>query len=360
MKRLLALLMLCLLTLPGFAETLPDQALGFFEDAGIKTDGVFLLGNELTVTFLEGGKASRWSEGDFDPLELTWRFEDVSDETLAAYLNHALGKLAAVEARIPSGENLSAADEIRARSSRAVVGNALLDLENAGEQGLQVLLSQLALHDGSDALNSLRARLASALLGPRDGTNADPALGCAWYDALMISGQNALPLPQAADYIQDDFLAEVNQLVIAHLDTQRRTHPHSGIDMDKAATFVYLSEAAVRRSGGSAVVVAHLAAEDIALFDGARLHTVSGVWAPARLELTRQDGVWTLDKLIWAQDGARYAPSIEAFFDWEGPLMAKIHANALMNANTKQLHDKFDAALLDYLAKAGYPDAARE
>lgn len=197
MKRLLCVLLICLLSLPAMAETVQDQALAFIQDAGIAADSVTRIENEMIVTLSGGGTARLYTYGDFDKYDLSWRFEGAADEDVARYLDHALSLLASLEARIPADESaLSAAESIRVRSYRSIVANGLLSLENVGQQGLQVLLSQLAAHDDS-GLNSLRARLASQLLGESDNSPVDPAEGCAWYDALTLSVQDTLPSTEA-------------------------------------------------------------------------------------------------------------------------------------------------------------------
>lgn len=188
MKRLICRLLLLLYTTAG-AESLPDQALGFFEAAGVPTQGVVFMGNELVVTLGSGGTAALLVHGDFDIFDLSWKFTGAEDEEVAAYLDHALSLLAGLEERIPADtENLSAAQKLRVDSQLALVTNGLLHLESTGEQGLRILLGKLAAHDDSD-LNSLRARLASRLLGEMGNSSVDPAEGCAWYDALMLSVQ---------------------------------------------------------------------------------------------------------------------------------------------------------------------------
>ena len=186
MKRLLCLLLICLLAGPALAETVQDQALAFLQDAGVAADSVMRIENKVIVTLTNGGVAALWMPGDFDPYDLSWTFDGAADEDVALYLDHALTLLAALEAKIPADESgLSLAQTIRVRDYRAILSNGLLALENLGNQGLNILLTQLAAHDDSD-LNSLRARLASRLLGELDNSLVDPAEGLAWYDALTL------------------------------------------------------------------------------------------------------------------------------------------------------------------------------
>lgn len=200
MRKFLCLLLICLLTIPALAETVQDQALAFIQDAGIAADSVTRIDNEVIVTLANGGTASLWMSGDFDMFNLSWQFISAADQDVALYLDHALSLLAQIEAKIPADtENLSDAEALRARNNAVLVSNNLLCLEKVGQQGLRMLLAQLSEHDGS-SLNSLRARLASRLLGALDNSPVDPAEGCAWYDALNISVQNDLPLPDTSVY----------------------------------------------------------------------------------------------------------------------------------------------------------------
>lgn len=192
MKRLLCVLLICLLSVPAMAETVQDQALMFIQEAGIAADSVTRIENEMIVTLSGGGTARLYTYGDFDKYDLSWRFDGAADEDMARYLDYALSLLAGLEARIPADESsLTAAELIRVQSYRSIVANALVSLQNVGQQGLQILLNKLSQHDDS-GLNSLRARLASALLGEADNPPVDPAAGCPWYDALTLSVQDTL------------------------------------------------------------------------------------------------------------------------------------------------------------------------
>lgn len=186
MKRFLCMLLICLIALPALAETVQDQALSLIQDAGIAADSVMRIENEVIVTLANGGTATLWMSGDFDPYDLSWVFDGASDADVALYLDHALSLLAALEAKIPADEtHLSAAEARRVSNYRLIISNSLLALENLGEQGMTILLTQLAAHDDS-ALNSLRARLAAQLLGELNNSPIDPAEGLSWYDALIL------------------------------------------------------------------------------------------------------------------------------------------------------------------------------
>ena len=345
MKRLICVLLMLLLALPAGAETVQDEALAFIQEAGIGADSVLRIGNEIIVTLPSGGTARLYSYGDFDAFDLSWRFVGATDGEVAAYLDHALSLLAALEKKIP------AADERRAENYAVMVSNGLLYLENVGQQGLAILLEQLSRHDSSN-LNSLRARLASRLLGRLDATPVDPAEGLAWYDALTLAVQDDLPLPEASAYVADPFLAEVTQLMIAHEEEQRREYSYSAdVDGNKATTFVYLSAVTSRIDGDRAVVLCHMASEKIALYDGAKLEVLSGTWSPRRIELARVDGAWAITRVVQPGDGTEYWPSIVAFCDG-----VEAVAKTLTEANTPELHAEHEAAVRRWLASIGYPE----
>ena len=345
MKKMLCVLLIFLLSVPALAETVQDQAMMFLQEAGIAADGVNRIDNEIIVILADGGTASLWTSGDFDPLDLNWRFVSATDADVARYLDHALSLLAKLEAKIPG------ASESQARNYAVMVSNSLLDLERTGEQGLRILLAQLSAHDDTN-LNSLRARLASRLLGNLDNSPVDPAEGLAWYDALEISVQDDLPLPDASTYVEDEFLAEVTQLLIAH-EEERRSWYSWGWDVEpaKTTTFVFLSNVTTQMEGDRAVVFCHMASEKIALYDGARARIISGGWYPVRVELARTAEGWTLTRRIEPEDGTRYWPSILAFCD-DNALLAK----QLISANTPMLHLAHDLALQHYFASIGYPN----
>lgn len=347
MKKILCALLICLLAVPALAETVQDQALMFIQDAGIAADGVNRIDNEIIVTLAEGGTASLWTFGDFDPFDLNWYFDGAADADVARYLDHALGMLAKLEAKIPG------ASEFQAQDYAAMVSNSLLYLEQTGEQGLRILLEQLSAHDDTN-LNSLRARLASRLLGNLDNSPVDPKEGLAWYDALEISVQDDLPLPDASVYVEDEFLAEVTQLMIAHEEIRRKDYDYtSDVDCNKATTFVYLSAVTARVEADRAVVFCHMVSEKLALYNGTELKSLAGSWVPRRIDLTRADGKWAIARVHVTGDGTDYWPSIVAFCDGD-----EVLASTLTSANTPELHVEYEAARGLWLASAGYPDVS--
>ena len=151
MKRVLMILLACLLILPAQAETVQDQALAFIQDAGIGADSVMRVGSDVIVTLLNGGTATLNCPGDFDALNLNWRFDGATDADVALYLDHALGMLAVLEAKIP-------ADSKRAQAYVALVDSGLEGMTVLGAQGMRVLILQIFQQDDS-GLNGLRGRL---------------------------------------------------------------------------------------------------------------------------------------------------------------------------------------------------------
>ncbi len=353
MRKWLYILLLMLVSCPAHAQTVQDDALAFLQEAGIQTDSVMRIDNEIIVTLMGGGTASLYTYGDFDKYDLSWRFNDAADADVALYLDHALTLLHKLEMKIPADlSGLSDAEKRRTENYAVMISNSLLYLENVGQQGLHVLLDQLSAHDDSE-LNSLRARLASRLLGKLDNSPVDPKEGMAWYDALTISVQDALPLPDASVYVEDPFLAEVTQLIIAREEARRATYVFAAdTDPAKTTTFVYLSAVTSRVQDDTAAVFCHMASEKYALYDGTRLALLSGGWYPVRIDLVRTEDVWTLSSVTEPEDGTYYWPSIVAFCEGDERL-----AEALCQANTPALHDAHEAALTKWLASIGYPAA---
>lgn len=338
MKRFVCMLLIFLLSVPTLAETVQDQALAFIQDAGIGADSVMRVDSEVTITLMNGGTASLYLYGDFDPYDLSWRFTGAADTDVALYLDHALGLLAALEAKIPTAEGM------RARDYAVMVSNSLLYLENTGEQGLRILLAQLSRHDDS-GLNSLRARLASQLLGLTDATPVDPAEGLGWYDALTISVQDALPPVDASAYEPDPLLAAACNLLITAEEARRADLSWPHVDGTKSRNVVVLRAAKVTETAEHATIWGVMYSAQYALYDGARLRQVSG-WIPhLRIELCKADGAWTLADAIYAEDGDRNWPSILAFCDGDEKL-----ARAVMTLE----YPDAEAAVQAYLQANGY------
>lgn len=351
MKKFLCMLLICLLTTPALAESLPDQGLGFIQAAGIEADSVVLMDNELVVNLVNGGTASLYVYGDFDMFDLSWRFNGATDGDVALYLDHALGLLAALEDKLPpEGTELSASDAMRANNYRVMVSNSLGYLERVGEQGLSILLAQLSRHDDS-GLNSLRARLASRLLGFLDATPVDPAEGLAWYDALVISVQDALPPVDASIYEADPLLAAADQLMMIYEEERRSNSFWPHVDGARSRNIVAISAAKVIETEEHATIWGLMASSQYALYDGCRLKLVSGWWPHLRIEMQKVDGEWTLEKVIFAEDGTENAPSILRFCDNDKTLQT-----AVMTLKGPDM----DAAVLAYLAANGYTIEAAE
>ena len=87
------------------------------------------------------------------PLEFNCRLENASDEDVGKYLTEALTMLSRVDdGIIDNALPYPWADVENAR--KVTISNGLLYQEYLGEQGLRVLLNQLAAHDGNDRVNS--------------------------------------------------------------------------------------------------------------------------------------------------------------------------------------------------------------
>lgn len=161
-------------------------AVEFLTEAGIQASVTGM--NEDYIWFdLENGGRCWWYyfKGDegFNRYAVgNWHFEDETDEDIALFLDAYLAILAEVE-RGDAPEAYHRFDyqgDTGRRNAETTVSNGLFYLEDSGEQWLHVLLHQLAAHDGNDELNSLRARLASRMLGKLDKTPVDSAQGCAY------------------------------------------------------------------------------------------------------------------------------------------------------------------------------------
>ena len=284
------------------------------------------------------------------PLEFNCKLERATDEDVGKYLTEALTMLSRVEdGIIDNASPYPWADVKEARE--VIVSNGLLYQEYLGEQGLRVLLNQLAAHDGNDRVNSLRARLASRLLGVKDNTNVDPAAGCAWYDALEIARQNALQPADAGIYVQDPILRAATQLLIEHYGAEYAGYPSSPeVDTSKCVTVVALGECAREQKGNRVTLWANGGHELIALFNDKEIKLSSGSWYPVRLTMEQQaDGSWRLTELVEPGNGDEYASSILRMCNGDRKLADRMFTEPF----------PMEEAVQKVLASQGYPDAVR-
>ncbi|MBQ7454826.1 MAG: hypothetical protein IJS53_00165 [Clostridia bacterium] len=286
-----------------------------------------------------------WDEA-LTPLEFNWRFENATDGDIAKYLDAALSLLAEVEnGSIDGARNWS--DVAQARET--YVSNGLLYQEYLGQQALRVLLSQLAAHDGNDALNSLRARLASKLLGIRDKTATDPAEGCAWYDALRLAEQNDLPPVDPALYVSDPALLAATRLLLEKAEAEYADYPSDPeTDVSKCAVIVSLGECAREEAGDTVTLWVSMGRVMIAVYDGADYRLASGSWYPIRVTLQNRSGEWALAEVAEPEDGDDYWPAIVKMCNGDEAL-----ANRLCETDSGAR-----AATRAYLEACGYPEAA--
>lgn len=280
------------------------------------------------------------------PLEFNCFFSDASDGDIAKYFDVAFSMLAEVEnGSIDHAANWADVENAR----KVIVSNALLFHDYLREQGLRVLLSQLAAHDGQDALNSLRARMASRLLGVRDQTGVDPKLGCAWYDALRLAEQNALPPVDASLYAKDELLLWATRLMIERESEIYRGYPSSPeTDISKCATIVALEVCRREEEGDTATLWASMGCQLIAVYDSKDYRLVSGHWYPVRLKLRKEDGMWRIEELTEPEDGECYWPSIVSMCGGDERLAEKLI----------QTENGIREATRLYLQAVGCPDAA--
>lgn len=326
------------------------QAAQFLQDAGIAVYDLEDIGNELLFSLPGGGTGVYYSYGEFRPYDMNFRFEDITEEEMALFLNHYLGQLVLVEQGMAPEEHLHPdyADGAGKRNMEVTVSNALLYMEDWGEPWLQVLLHQLSLHDGNDALNSMRARLASRMLGKRDITPVDPKEGCAWYDALTLSVQDDLPPVDAATYVDDPLIASLTQEMITYTDNRKASwHGRRDVDNEKTVNIVFLSIHKMEETENTLTLWVTVSESQYALYDGSRYQSLSGSRVPARLAYTKDSsGIWRLQEVVDSSDGTEYYPSILAFCN---------NDEALAQALAGDFSTDTDQCFFRYLEHNGYP-----
>lgn len=352
MKRLWVLFtVFCLLSVSAFADDRSafDAAVSYLNEAGLDITVTETNGNVVHFTLPGGGTGTYYAYGNFSPYHMNYEFEGITEEEMALFLNRYLCGLAELEMGLSPLPHLQPDDgsgEGR-RNIEITVSNALLYMENEGDAWLQVLMHQLSLHDGNDALNSMRARLASRMLGKRDITPVDPKEGCAWYDALTLSVQDALPPVDAATYIDDPLLAQLTQEMITYTDNRKAGWGGlADVETDKTRNLVYLSVHKMEETKDTLTLWAMVAESQYALYDGTRYQTVNGSLVPMRLEYTKDSsGQWKLANAIESSDGTDYYPSVLQFCDGDQTLAGSIIGDFSVDP---------DQYFFRYLAHHGY------
>lgn len=355
MKRFLVIFMaLCLLSVSAFADdqTVFDAAVSYLEDAGLDITVTQTSDNALLFTLPGGGTGVYYSYGEFRPYDMSFHFDGITEEEMALFLNHYLGQLVLVEQGKAPKEHLRPdyhkEEGLGQQNIEATVSNALLYMEDEGDAWLNVLLHQLSLHDGNDALNSMRARLASRMLGKIDITPVEPKEGCAWYDALTLSQQDALPPVDASIYVEDPLMAQLTQQMIAYTDERKATwHAERDVEKEKTRNVVYLSVHKMEETENTLTLWAMVSESQYALYDGTRYQTISGSRVPMRLEYTKDSsGQWKLVNAIESGDGTDYYPSVLQFCDGNETLAAAIIGDFSV---------ELDHSFFRYLQHHGYP-----
>ena len=327
-----------------------QKAAQFLQDAGIAVDDIKYTGNQLHFSLPGGGTGVYYAYGEFRPYDMNFRFEGITEEEMALFLDHYLAQLVLVEQGKAPEEHLRPDydGDTGKRNMEVTVSNALGSMENLGDPWLQVLLRQLSLHDGNAPLNSMRARLASRMLGKMDITPIDPNEGCAWYDALTLSVQDDLPPVNAAIYVEDPLIASLTQEMITYTDNRKASwHGRRDVDNEKTVNIVFLSIHKMEETENSLTLWAMVSESQYALYDGSRYQSISGSRIPARLTYVKaSDGSWRLQEVTESGDGTEYYPSILAFCNNDAAL-AKALANDF-SADT-------DQCFFRYLEHNGYP-----
>lgn len=328
------------------------QAAQFLQDAGIAIYDLEDIGNELRFSLPGGGTGVYYSYGEFWPYDMSFHFDGITEEEMALFLNHYLGQLVLVEQGKAPEEHLRPdyhkEEGLGQQNIEATVSNALLYMEDEGDAWLNVLLHQLSLHDGNDALNSLRARLASRMLGKLDITPVDPREGCAWFDALTLSRQDALPPVNAAAYVEDPLMQQLTQEFIAYTDARKADwHSQRDVENEKTVNIAALSVHKMEETENRITLWAMAFESQYALYDSSRYQTVTGSIVPMRLEYAKgPDGRWLLQSALTSGDGTEYYPSVVAFCDGDEALASAIISDFGLN---------LDQCFFQYLQHNGFP-----
>ena len=328
------------------------QAAQFLQDAGIAVYDLEDIGNELRFSLPGGGTGVYYSYGKFWPYDMSFHFDGITEEEMALFLNHYLGQLMLVEQGKAPEEHLRPdyhkEEGLGQQNIEATVSNALLYMEDEGDAWLNVLLHQLSLHDGNDALNSMRARLASRMLGKMDITPVEPKEGCAWYDALTLSQQDALPPVDASIYVEDPLMARLTQQMIAYTDKRKATwHAERDVEKEKTRNIVALSVHKIEETEDLLTLWTMVFESEYALYDGSRYQSINGSITPRRLEYQKDaSGHWVLKTVIKCGDGTEYYPSVLAFCDGD---------EQLANAIIRDFSVNLDECFFRYLNHHGYP-----
>lgn len=355
MKRFLVLFLLFMLTIfPSSASAgdSTDAALQFLQQAGISIIVTANTENELCFALSGGGSGCCYTYGLTLPYQMNWQFDGITNEEIGLFLDSYLGVLAQIE-QGQSPEKHLQPDYLEEegqglRNMEITVSNALLYIESMGDSWLQVLLQQLALHDENDALNSLRARLASRMLGKLDITPVDPREGCAWFDALTLSRQDALPPVNAAAYVEDPLMQQLTQAFIAYTDARKADwHSQRDVENEKTVNIAALSVHKMEETENRITLWAMAFESQYALYDSSRYQAVTGSIVPMRLEYAKgPDGRWLLQSALTSGDGTEYYPSVVAFCDGDEALASAIISDFGLN---------LDQCFFQYLQHNGFP-----
>lgn len=334
------------------------KAAALLEAAGITftVRGLYEKGLNKDIYFAlkNGSLLNYYAYGDeFSPYDVTpWNvpLDDMSEADASRFIHYFLNEAIDIQEGRAIEEHLQPdyQGNLGQRNMEAAVRNILFRLESFGNQGLSIMMDCLAAHDGNDSLNSLRAQLASRILGRRDKTPVDPQMGCEWYDALCLAIQDNLPHVEAATYEDDPLAQAAAQAIIDEKELIEYSHDSffPDVDRNKAKYIIGVKIYKTKKTAKATVLWANVSETCYALYDGENAFLVSGQWAPCRLEMKKdQQGNWQLEKLIWPQDGELYSGSILAFCDGDRQL-----ADHLMKGE----YVDTDACFQKYLAANGY------
>lgn len=306
-------------------------AVAFLQAAGVEFEVTGLherdLHHHLYFSLKNGGTGRYYGVNNpFDLLDWRgWYFYDISDGDIEKLLDARFAVLASIEAGLSPEEyyQYGYLGEQGKRNIQAVVSNGLsLGSENE-EQWLQVLLQQLSFHDGQDAINSLRARAASRLLGFMDITPVPAEAGCAWYDALTLRKQDTLPEVDVSIYENDPLLCEALDAVIDAAQAANAGYTNKHIDKEKGCRLAALSVCERTENNGILTLWVNVSEGAFALFDGEAAYLYGGSYSPWKLTRDKS-GVWTAEQMEVPEDSRDYPAAILRFCQGNRQLVKKM------------------------------------
>ena len=350
---------------PNFTD-----AAALLERAGIAAAPRGIKGNTIYFDLQNGGTFWYYYYGqDYNavltPLEFNCKLEHATDEDAGKYLTEALTMLSQVDdGIIDNASTYPWADVEKARET--TVSNGLLFQEYLGEQGLRVLLNQLAAHDGIKLFLGLPvfpfedSEIGLILIPVNHLMNESVPLASFSISpfrirveeecARRIEGGHVVILFGIVK-VQDPVLRAATQLLIDYYGAEYAGYPGSPeVDTSKCVTVVALGECAREQKGNQVTLWVNGGHELIALYNDREIKLSSGSWYPLRLTMEQQtDGTWHMIELTEPEDGDYYESSILRMCNGDRKLAEKMYTKPFL----------MEEAVQKVLASQGYPDAVR-